>query len=225
LNIATGKEIYRQARKDINESWTTPIIIKTAKGDQLITCANPFVIAYNPEDGKEIWRVECLEGDGAPSPIYADGKVLAANVGSMLAAIDSDGKGNITKSNILWKIEEDLPDICSPVSDGKRVFFMDSEGMITCVDIEQGKSLWTKDFESAYNASPSIAEDRVFVTNKKGVTIIFEASSKQYHEIGQGKVSDFCDACLAFGPGRIYLRGYKNLYCIENALGSKKARP
>ncbi len=212
MDVRTGKELWRTGRP-VGSSWTTPILINTPDGDQIITCSNPWVIAYNPAGGREIWRADCLEGDGAPSPIYARGLVLATNVSSVLAAIRPDGRGNVTKTHIVWQAEDGLPDIASPVSNGQLVFLLATEGYVTCYDISTGARLWEEDLETPFISSPSMVGGKLYITSRKGVTTIISAARK-YQRISTARLGENCEASPAFGPGRIYMRGQKHLFCI-----------
>ena len=82
LDRANGQTVWESPRP-VGSSWASPIVISTPTGDQIITCGNPWVIAYDPTDGREIWRANCLEGDGGPSPVFAGGEaeVSAQTVG------------------------------------------------------------------------------------------------------------------------------------------------
>lgn len=212
IDVRSGKVLWSKGRP-VGASWTTPILINTPGGDQLITCSNPWVIAYNPVTGTEIWRAECLEGDGAPSPIFSGGMVLATNVASVLAAIRPDGRGNVTKTHIIWQAEDGLPDIASPVSNGELVFLLATEGYVTCYDIATGAKLWEQDLETAFISSPTLVGDKVYITSLKGVTTVLSAARK-YKRIATAKLGEKCEASPAFGPGRIYFRGQKHLFCI-----------
>lgn len=212
MDVRTGKELWRVGRP-VGASWTTPILINTPGGDQIITCSNPWVIAHNPAGGTEIWRAECLEGDGAPSPVFAGGMVLATNVASVLAAIRPDGRGNVTETHIAWQAEDGLPDIASPVSNGELVFLLATEGFVTCYEIATGTKLWEEDLETPFISSPSVAGDKLYITSMKGVTTVISAG-REYRRISTGRLGEKCEATPAFGPGRIYFRGQKHLFCI-----------
>ena len=212
LDADTGKELWRTPRP-VGSSWPTPIIAKVESGDQVVTCANPFVISYNPADGKEIWRVDCLDGDGGPSPIYAAGMVFATNVSSKLAAIRPDGKGDVTKTHVKWQFDEDLPDTCSPLSDGKLVWMM-SEGEFSCLDAKTGKRLWHKDFEASFYSSPAMAGDRIYLISRKGKVYVV-GTGRELKELAKADLGEGCDTSPAFAKGRMYIRGKTHLYCIE----------
>jgi len=212
LDAKTGKDIWRTVRP-VGSSWPTPIVAPVPKGDQIIACANPWVIAYNPVDGKELWRVDCLEGDGGPSPIFVNGLVLAANVGSKIAAIKPDGKGDVTKTHVAWEFDEDIPDTCSPLSDGK-LLWMVSETMVTCLDVKTGKRMWNKDYDTSFYSSPALVGDRVYLISRKGKVFVI-SSGKKFEELARGDLGEECDTCPAFAEGRIYIRAKTHLICIE----------
>jgi outer membrane protein assembly factor BamB len=212
LDVKTGKTVW-EATRTIMSSWTSPIVIETPAGKQVITCANPWVIAYDLADGKELWRADCLEGDGGPSAIAAGGFVLAMNVDSMVAAIRPNGKGDVTETHIAWRGEDGLSDICSPVSNGKQIFLATAGGEVTCYNLADGEKLWTADLRIEMNTSPSLVGDRLWLIGVKGEVRILSAGAA-FQEVGRASLGEKCDTCPAFVDGRVYIRGHKHLYCI-----------
>lgn len=206
-------QVAWEAKRDLPSSWTTPIVADVAGKPQLITVANPFVVSYNPADGKEIWRAECVGGDLAPSPIYAGGLVVAIQPYSQMVAIKPTGQGNVTKTHVAWKAEDGIPDICSPVSNGTYVYLLDSEGLVTCYKVEDGKKIYEHELKEPCRASPSIVGDKLYILGHKGVMHIAQAGP-EYKELGKCELGEECFASPAFADGRIYLRGAKNLYGI-----------
>jgi len=171
------------------------------------------VIAYNPLDGAEIWRAECLGGEIAPSPIFAGGYVLAIEPYGKLVAIRPDGHGNITKTHIAWTAEFGAPDICSPVSNERFVFALTSDGTLSCFNVSDGTPLWQKQLRGDFKASPSIAGDRLYILGENGDTYILEIGP-EYRQIAKCSLGERTYASPAFADGRIYIRGIEHLYCI-----------
>jgi hypothetical protein len=114
--------------RDLPESWASPTIKKIGDSYQIITCANPFAIAYNPEDGKEIWRCECLNGDVGPSAVSLGNIVIITNESPQTSAIDATGSGDIT---YLWRGSYSTPDTASPLITEEYVLTLDSHGILT----------------------------------------------------------------------------------------------
>lgn len=209
---ATGKEKWRTKRES-GYTWMTPAIISTPSGDQIITSANPWTVAYNPDDGKEIWMAVSAGGDVAASPVYGGGLVLVADKNYEMAAIRPDGKGNVSKTHIAWTSAEDLPDIVSPLTDGKRVWTVTTEGTIVCRAVSDGKTLYSQDLDENVKASPTLVGDKIYLLDCAGTMIIFETAD-QYKELGRCKLGEPADASPAFMAGRIYIRCKNNLYCV-----------
>ena len=233
LDAATGKTDW-QVKRPVGSAWTSPIVIRTGspappgpasapatqasragEAVQIITCANPWTIAYDP-DGKELWRVECLEGDGGPSPIFGAGMVVAGNVSSMICAIRPDGRGNVTKTHVAWRFEDDVPDVCSPVSDQKRLYMLTSDGLLTCLNLADGKKLYDHDLEAPFSASPTIVGDRLYLLGTKGLMVVARVGER-FEELSRSLLGEDCVASPAFLGGRIWIRAKKHLYCIREA--------
>jgi outer membrane protein assembly factor BamB len=215
LDGITG-QIAWEAKRTMPASWTTPAVVDIAGRPQLLTVANPLVISYNPANGTELWRAECMAGDTCPSPIYAGGLVLTIEPYSALVAIKPDGQGDVTKTHIAWKMDEGAPDICSPVSNGTYVYMLGSEGPLTCCNVADGKKVFEQEFKEQFRASPSIVGDKLYLLSLNGVMHIAQVGP-EYKELGTCELGEECLASPAFADGRIYIRGTQNLYCLGKA--------
>jgi outer membrane protein assembly factor BamB len=213
LNVFSGQPVWERKRP-VPNSWTSPIVARIGDDYQIITCAEPLVIAYNPPDGNEIWWANCLSGELAPSPIYAGGLIFVIEPYTKLVAIRPDGRRDVTKTHIAWTWEDGGPDICCPVSNGQLLFMLTTEGLLTCHNVADGKASWEKDYRVYFKASPSLVGDKLYVLSEKGVMFIVQAEAAEYKELGKCELGEMCSASPAFADGRIYIRGAKNLYCI-----------
>jgi len=176
----TGQTVW-ETKRPVPNSWSSPIVIEIDNQVQLLTCGDPWVIAYDPAKGTELWRVKCLYGDIAPSLIYVPhqnrqksasglsdkqtvlhkgdfgaGLVFAIEPYSKLVAVRPDGRGDVTETHIAWSLDEGAPDICSPVSNGELIFLLATEGFLTCYKVEDGTKLWEQDLRENFYASPSL---------------------------------------------------------------------
>ncbi len=214
LNAATGKILWSTPRQVAN-SWASPIVVPGPEGDQVITSADPWVIAYDPADGSEIWRAgDVMSGDAAPSPAFARGRVYLANEGAYLAAIGLAGRGDVTESQVLWKWDEAaLPDVCSLISDGPRVYMV-VYGLLSAFDAETGAWAWEHDLSGDFQASPSLVDGELWFLDSGGTMIMGRPGAEGFEETGRAELGEDCGATPAFAPGRIYLRGRTHLWCI-----------
>ena len=75
LDPESGMTIWKTERP-VGGSWSSPVVMNTGKRTVIVTCGDPWVIAYDPETGDEIWRCDGLFGDVAPSAVYASRTTL-----------------------------------------------------------------------------------------------------------------------------------------------------
>lgn len=211
LDGPSGKVVWKTKRPVAN-SWSSPMVTGIGDKLQLITASDPWVIAYDPADGAELWRVECLAGDIASTPIYSNGLIFVIEPYSKTVAIRPDGQGNVTETHIAWVNEDGGPDICSPVTDGEVILHL-GDGLLMCFKGSDGTMLWEEDLRAYFMASPCLAGEKLYLLDDKGTMIIAEYKPK-YKELAKCKLGEKSHASPAFADGRIYIRGFENLYCI-----------
>ena len=103
LDTKTGNVIWRTDRP-VPNSWSTPILARTKDRVEVITTADPWVIAYEPEYGEELWRANVMGGgEIGSSAAYADSVVFVTDDEVELVAIRTGGKGDVTKTHVLWR--------------------------------------------------------------------------------------------------------------------------
>jgi len=206
LEVTSG-DVAWEVERAFKTSWASPIIANGAVQPELILNANPYVVSYDPRSGAELWRLECLSGEVAPSPAYANGMVFAVNQYARLAAID------LKTRQMRWEAEYDLPDICSPVAVDDLLFVPTSDGVISCFDAKTGEVLWLEEFEYGFHASPIQADGKVYAMDTSGVMYIFKPS-RQYELVATSALGERAESTPAFYDGRIYYRGERHLYCL-----------
>jgi outer membrane protein assembly factor BamB len=221
IDGATGETVWETVR-EVPNSWTTPIVIEHQGQPQIITAADPWVIAYAPADGKELWRVECLQADVGPSPVYADGVVYSANEFPGVAALRVPAAAGGTEAEIIWEADIGAPDCASPLVTGEFVLLLASYGTLTCYDAESGVDpLWEEDFDdSSFTSSPTLAGTRVYLFGEEGLCYVVEPTAEACKRIAQSDLGEGCVTSPALQDGRIYVRGAEHLFCIESSATS-----
>ncbi len=228
LDAASGKTVYEVPRP-VPNSWASPIVVHAAGRDQLITCGNPWAIAYDPATGKEIWRAKCLSGDVGPSPGFSNGVAHVGNEYCVWSAIRADGQGDVTDTHVLWTAEDGLPDTASPLVTAEYLILTASWGMITCYDVKTGEKLWELELDASFVSSPGLAGKYVYQFGNReieeadgdftevAICWVIEPTRKEGKIVSENRLGEGCVTSPAFQDGRIYIRGHKHLFC----LGSK----
>lgn len=221
LDKKTGKDIWKVDR-DEGSTWVTPFVIEYEGKPQVIIPASKLVRSYDVETGKLIWECGGLTSNCIPMPIVIDGivVVMSGHRGFSLMAIDlSKAKGNITDSDaIVWTLERDTPYTPSPVLyDNKLYFLKSNNGILSCFDPKTGKEFYSKqrleEMGGVYT-SPVAAKDRIYIVGLNGTMYVVQPGP-EFKILAKNKLLDKFNASPVIVGNRIYLRGYKNLYCIE----------
>jgi outer membrane protein assembly factor BamB len=218
LNKKTGKEVWRVARK-VQVSWSTPILVSTAKRAELITIGNEAVISYDPATGKELWRHKGVESNAIPSPVANQDMVfVSAGFPAKIAmAIRLGASGDLTNSpNVLWKYAKGTAYVPSPILYDDYLYLTTDRGILTCLDAKTGEVKYEGGripIPATFTASPVAFEGKILLTSEDGDTFIVKAGPK--HEIlGTNSVGEPVYASPAVSGQRIFIRGEKNLYAI-----------
>jgi outer membrane protein assembly factor BamB len=207
LNAGTGIVIYETPR-DVDISWASPIVVNTGSRAEAILNSSPYVISYDPLSGKELWRVQCMSGEVAPSPAYADGMVYVVNDNAIFAAIKLGAKPAVA-----WEYEDDLSEVASPLATKEFVFIATSYGSVACLNSKTGERYWVNEFDHGFYSSPILVGDTVYLMDRKGMMFIVKAA-KQFQLIRKNDLGEKSVTTPAFSNGRIYIRGEKHLFCI-----------
>jgi outer membrane protein assembly factor BamB len=233
LDKSTGKLVWKSDRpadpyKPLPEigkkAYTTPLVLIVKGRDMLISNGSAVCIAYDPAKGKEIWRVV----DGAEStiamPVEENG-VLYWYTGFMVAAdgsnytdflaVNPDGQGDITNTNILWKKRDPLAhnQMLTPVIRDGLIYTVNSRNTMMCLDAKNGEEVWSKHVISDYDASPLFINGNVWFFSAKGEILVLKAG-RQYEVTAQIKTDSGIFATPAILRNSIILRTQNFLYRI-----------
>ena len=224
LDGATGDEVW-SVERDVANSWPSPIVTEHNGTPQIITCADPFVIAYNAEDGAELWRCSCLRQDVGPSPVVSGDVLVVANEYPQMTAIRLGGQGDITENEelVLWTAEDNLPDACSPLVTKEHVYVLASYGYLTCFDTKSGELLWEWESDDMYTSSPTLVGDLVYLFGLESCHVL-KPGAEEVEVVGKGSLGEECVTSPAFRNGRMFVRGKEHLFCIGKA-GVKSDEP
>lgn len=207
LNVLTGKSIW-DIRRNTKISWSSPVIMTANNRAQLVTVSNPLVAGYDTETGKELWSVDCMSGEVAPSVAFGGGLVFAGQENAKLVAIQPG-----SPAKILWESDEILPEVSSPVVSNGLLFICTSSGVMACIDAKTGKKQWEHEAGTGFFSSPVITDGKVYAIDMSGKMHILKVS-KEMKVLGAPTLGEKAFATPAFTDGRIILRGVKSLYCI-----------
>ena len=233
LDKATGKLVWRTDRPVEpyeplpvigRKAYVTPIIINVKGRDLLISNGSAVCIAYDPNTGKEIWRVVGGAESTISMPFTEKGRLfwytgfMIAGDGtkySDMLAVNPEGSGDITKTNIIWKKPDELASnqMLSPVLKDGLIYTVTTRNVMMCIDASDGKEVWSKHVTSNYNASPLYINGNVWFFSIKGEVLVLKAG-KEYRVVAQSNMDSGIWATPAILRNSAIVRTENYLYRI-----------
>ena len=218
LDKKTGQIRWKTPRRQpTGHAYSTPLLIRTGNQDQVISVGAFRVAAYEPQTGKEIWRVEYTEGySNVPRPVYGHGLVYITTglQHPSLLAIRPEGKGDVTGTHVAWRLERAVPVTPSPLLVGDELYLVSDLGIATCLDARTGQSHWQERLGGNFSASPVFADGRIYFMNEFGVTTVI-APGKDFHRLATNSLVDaWTLGSMAVSGGTIFIRSADYLYRI-----------
>ena len=219
LDKDRGKVVWKTDRKCEafkKFSFSTPLLIAANGREQIISPTSDAVVAYDPADGKEIWRAKYDGYSLIPRPVFGHGMVFLSSGYDLpsLLAIRVNGRGDVTKSHIAWTISKGAPLTPSPLLVKDELYMVSDGGLASCLDAKSGKVHWQKRIGGAFSASPVHADSRIYLQSEEGVTTVLKIGTA-FEQIAQNKMEERTFASFAAADGAIYLRTESKLYRIQ----------
>jgi outer membrane protein assembly factor BamB len=228
LEKSTGHIRWKKSRPEVKEikrfAFATPLVIEVDGRKQVVSPAAHWIVAYNPADGEEIWRVRHAGYSLAPRPVYGHGLVFVCTGydKSNLLAIRPTGTGDVTETHVAWKTDRAAPNTPSPLLVGEELYFISDQGVATCVDAKTGRRHWTQRIGSNFSASPTYADGKIYLESESGVTTILRPGIK-YDEVGRNTLKVRTLASFAIDGQGILLRTEDALLRIEEQARGQSA--
>lgn len=224
LNKRTGKTVWKTDREinygtdngDAKKAYGTPSVIVHEGRTQLISPAAVATTSYDPDTGKQLWRVYHGGFNAAPRPIYSHGLVLINIEGGMrLIAVRPDGNGDVTKTHIEWSYKKATPTRPSQLVIGDHLYMVNDKGIFTCLDFKTGEPRWTQRIDGAHSTSPVFANGNIYCFDEKGGSYVIAANPSKFELVAENTLENGCMASPAIVGNSLILRTKTHLYRIE----------
>ncbi len=202
---------------DHRKAHSTPLIVKTGDKAQMISSAAKAAYSYDPRTGKELWHVCYHDWSVAPRPLF-DHDVAYIMTGLMNAelwAVKTDGQGDVTDKNVLWKASTHVGKFASPILVDGLIYTAAEQIFLTCFDAATGKTVWTNRIGGSYEASPIYADGRLYFFSKEGKATVLKPG-RTFEILATNTLADGFMASPAATGKAFFLRTKTSLYRIES---------
>jgi len=229
LNATDGKPRWKVERPtdalhESPDAYTTPTFVDVGGKKQIVISGGGYVTGHDPANGAELWRGGGLNPGNAKnyrvisSPLVRDGMIYAPTRVHPFLAFKAGGSGDITSSHLAWTwTTRGSPDVPTPVSDGERLYMVDDQGAITCVNAKTGELIYGPSDTGIgrTSGSPVLADGKLYVTSETAETAVVEAGPK-FRLIAKNALDGtYTLSTPAIADGEIFIRTGTHLYCIS----------
>jgi len=223
-----GKTLWETEETPINSpifgSWSTPVLLKAGNRNELVMPlpgdkikGAGYFKGYDPDSGEMLWQVDGLGNEIYAMPIIDRSKKIIVGVSGHngpTMAIQPGGKGNSTKSHLLWRTEKKNPQrVGSGIIHNGLLYLADATGILQCLNAKTGEVIYRERLGGNLWGSILLADGKLYVSNLEGDTFVI-AASDTFQLIAKNSLAESTYAAMAVSQGELFLRTHKHLYCI-----------
>lgn len=243
LSLSDGEELWRTSRKEICErSWGTPLIHQQNGKTQVVVNGWPWILSYDLESGKELWRIEGGGDNPIPTPFEAHGWLYITNAHggpAPIYVIEPEARGNLSvaseagdeddsdssaedsteaKSNrgVVWRSDTGGSYMSTPVVYGDYLYLGNSNGVIRCFNAKTGEVVYEKRLgrKAGVIASLVAGDGKIYCASENG-SVLVVAAGPEFKILATNDMKEPCLATPAISEGVMIYRTTKRLIAIK----------
>jgi len=225
VNIKTGQTVWKTMRDEL-PSWSTPTIYVGKNRAELVTNSPNFIRGYDPDTGKELWRLGGSSKITAPTPTFANDLIVVASGRSPEApvfVIRPDALGDITlragqtsSKSIAWARERAGSYMPTPLIYRGYLYVLRNEGILTCYHLTTGEMQYIQRIPhqgSGFSSSPVASDGKIYLSSEDGD--IFTVNSGPAFELGRtNHMGQPLMATPAISDRVMFVRGEQDLFAV-----------
>jgi outer membrane protein assembly factor BamB len=225
LDRRTGEPLWRKPRA-VQASWSTPLVV-TGEQPQLVTSGNELIISYDPRNGEELWRARGLDSNAIHVPLLVsrpDGDLVIVSAGypqKVVKAFRLDQRGDSTAKDdaAVWTYAKGTAYVPTNLLYAGHLYLLNDSGILTCLDAATGDVLYEGGRPpegGRYTASPIVVDGQILLVNGDG-DAHFVRAGPVFEVLSTGTIDERVYATPAVAGGRLFLRGERHLFAIDDA--------
>ncbi len=220
LERSTGEQVWRRER-EVQVSWTTPLVHEREGVTQLITVGYELAIAYDPATGRELWKAKGLDSNAIHAPMIIDDMMILTSgyPNKVIFAMPLGVEGDQSAADLAkWRYNKGTAYMPSNVLYDGLLYLTNDNGVLTCLDARTGELVYEGGRSPAggrYAASLIAAGGHILMVNQDGDGTIVKAG-KEFEVVATPSIDEPVWATPAVIGSTLYLRGTTHLYAIAN---------
>lgn len=214
-----------------NTNYSNPVLALINGQRAMVTGApDGAIYAIKVRTGEIIWKFSLSKGAIQTSVVVEGNRVYAAHGAENFESVsrgrvvcfNANGRGDITRSNEIWRVDDLMVGYASPVLHAGRLYVVTDAGNLVCLDAANGDKKWTFNLGTVGKGSPVWADNKIFATEVNGHFHIIEPGETSAKSLDKKQIvfdekryaEIYGSPAIAYG--RIYFTTEEGLYCLGN---------
>ena len=225
LNAETGATVWQTERQEL-PSWGTPTVAATEIGPVLVTNASNFVRAYDPKNGRELWRIGRSSKITAPTPVFGDGVFVIASGRAPerpIFVVRPGARGDLTlpegatsSESIVWSRTGRGSYMPTPLIYKGLLYVLGNNGVFDAYNLRTGEEVYRQRLPqvgNGFSASPVAADDKIYISSEDGDVFVI-AAGPTFKVLATNSMGESLMATPALSAGVMYVRSSASLFAI-----------
>jgi len=204
-------------------SWSTPVVVSVGGHDELVVNFPNRLVAFDPPTGKQLWISKGVGGSIYTTPAVGDGIIVGSSGGpggGSAIALKPGGTGEVTESQKVWRLDRVKSSIGSGVIHQGHLFTISQDGIASCLDLQNGKTLWEERLKGSTSRNSSwssilVANGNLYIPNQSGDVFVVRAAA-DFQLLATNAVGEPTNASLAASNGELFLRTNQGVWCFAS---------
>ncbi len=214
LDKKTGRERWKADRGKGRASYSTPVVVQTPAGAEIVVNSSERVDGYDARTGELRWHVGDANRFPIPVASVHDGVIYMSRGyrSGPYFALRAGGRGDLS-SQLLWIVPTGAPYVSSLLHYEGRLYMANDVGVLTAVNAADGERVWQERVEGVFSASPIAGAGHVYFPSEGGVTFVVKAGPKP-EIVARNDLGARIIASPAASGGRLFIRTDDALFSI-----------
>jgi outer membrane protein assembly factor BamB len=226
LNLKSGETVWKTSREEL-PSWGTPAIYPGRDRVELVTNGSNFIRGYDPETGKELWRLGGSSKITAPTPVFS-GELIVIASGRRpempIFVVRAGASGDITlkpdetaNKYVAWSRQKSGPYMPTPLIYQSHLYILRNQGILACYELATGEERYVERIPhqgSGFSASPVAADGKIYLPSEDGDIFVVKAGPR-FELLGRNGLGQLLMSTPAISGGMMFVRAQNDLFAIS----------
>ncbi len=214
FEASSGKTLWESPTNTTRVCYSVPCVRKTPEGGIELVCCNTGngIFGMDLDTGKITWELPVFTQRCVASPVVAGDLVLGScgsgGGGNVLVAVKA---GENPKE--VFRVEASANYVPTPLVYNDLVFLFGDKGIVSCVDMESGKSLWRERVAKGFSGSPICVSGKIYGMDEDGTMHVLSAA-REFKQLGEVDLGETSRATPAVAGGMMLLRSDSRLRAL-----------